>query len=74
MPGVDALRVVLGENIRRLEDALGSGAYFYDLPKEHQIEDHFLNLDIYGFLEFLGSLRLVQIDLEQFRQMAKSLK
>ena len=73
-PSVDAVRVVLGENIRRLEDALGSGAYFYDLPKEYQIEDHFLNLDIHGFLEFLKSLRLVQIELERFRQMARSLK
>jgi ATP-dependent Lhr-like helicase len=74
MPSVDAIKKVLGDNIRRLEDALGSGAYFYDLPHECQIEDHFLNMDIHGFLEFLGSLRLVNIELEHFKQIAGSLK
>ncbi|MGB7054658.1 MAG: DEAD/DEAH box helicase [bacterium] len=74
MPDVDAIKKVLGDNIRRLEDALGSGAYFYDLPHGYQIEDHFLNMDIHGFLEFLGSLRLVNIELEQFKQIAGSLK
>lgn len=74
MPSVDVIKKVLGDNIRRLEDALGSGAYFYDLPHECQIEDHFLNMDIRGFLEFLGSLRLVNIELEQFKQIAESLK
>jgi ATP-dependent Lhr-like helicase len=74
MPSVDAIKKVLGDNIRRLEDALGSGAYFYDLPHECQVEDHFLNMDIHGFLEFLGSLRLVNIELEQFKQIAESLE
>lgn len=74
MPSVDAIKKVLGDNIRRLEDALGSGAYFYDLPHECQIEDHFLNMDIQGFLEFLGSLKLVNIELEQFKQIAESLE
>lgn len=74
IPSVDVVKKVIGENIRRLEDALGSGAYFYDLPTEYQIEDHFLNLDIHGFLEFLGTLHLVPVDLETFRQIASSLK
>jgi ATP-dependent Lhr-like helicase len=74
IPSVDVVRAVIGENIRRLEDALGSGAYFYDLPTEYQIEDHFLNLDIHGFMEFLGTLHLVPVDLETFRRIASSLK
>jgi ATP-dependent Lhr-like helicase len=74
MPCIDAIRNVIGENIRRLEDALGSGAYFYDLPIAYQIEDHFLNMDIRGFLEFLRSLKLVSMELEEFKQLAKVLK
>jgi hypothetical protein len=74
VPSVDAIRKVIGENIARLEDALGSGAYFYDLPRAYQVEDHFANMDILGFLEFLTSLRLVNIELSQFKQIAESLK
>jgi hypothetical protein len=74
VPSVDAIRKVIGENIPRLEDALGSGAYFYDLPRKYQVEDHFANMDIPGFLEFLKSLRLVNVELLQFRQIAESLK
>jgi ATP-dependent Lhr-like helicase len=74
VPSTAAMRKVLGDNIRRLEDALGSGAYFYDLPHQCQIEDHFLNLDIDGFLDFLRSLKLINIELERFRQIAGSSK
>lgn len=74
IPGIGAIRNVIGENIRRLEDALGSGAYFYDLPIAYQIEDHFLNLDIPGFVEFLSSLKLVSMELEEFKQLAEVLK
>ncbi|KPK63557.1 hypothetical protein AMJ83_06530 [candidate division WOR_3 bacterium SM23_42] len=74
IPGIDAIRDVIGENIRRLEDALGSGAYFYDLPIAYQIEDHFLNLDIPGFVKFLSSLKLVSMELEEFMQLAEVLK
>lgn len=74
IPGVNAIRKVIADNIRRLEDALGSGAYFYDLPVEHQVEDHCLDLDISGFREFLQSLRLVNVEVERFRQLAESVK
>ena len=74
VPSVDAIRKVIAENIPRLEDALGSGAYFYDLPREYQVEDHFANMDIPGFLEFLKSLRLINVELSRFRQIAESLK
>jgi ATP-dependent Lhr-like helicase len=74
IPGNESIRKVVGDNIQRLEDALGSGAYFYDLPYECQIQDHILGMDIQGFLDFLGSLRLRQIDVEEFRQLAKILQ
>jgi len=74
IPSIHAIKKVIGANISRLEDALGSGAYFYDLPPKYQIEDHALGMDIHGFLEFLRSLRLVEIDLEQFKKVAEALK
>ena len=74
IPSDDAIKRVLRDGIRRLEDALGSGAYFYDLPLELQIEDHWLNMDIDGFLSFLGSLRLVPTETEQFREYVGSLR
>jgi len=74
IPGDDAIRKVIADNIRRLEDALGSGAYFYDLSLEYQVEDHYLNLDISGFREFLQSLRLVNVEIDRFRQIAESIK
>jgi ATP-dependent Lhr-like helicase len=74
VPGTKAIKRVIGQNISRLEDALGSGAYFYDLPPEYQVEDHFLNLDVDGFLDFLRSLTLVNIDLVRFKQIAGFLR
>ena len=74
VPGADAVRKVIADNIRRLEDALGSGAFFYDLPGEYQIEDHFQSLDIGGFLDFLRSLRLSEIDMARFKEIAAALK
>jgi len=70
IPSIGAVKKVVTENTRRLEDALGSGAYFYDLPTECQVEDHLLNMDIHGFLEFLNALRLVNVELAQFRRIA----
>ena len=74
VPSIDAMRRVLVDNVRRLEDALGSGAYFYDLPLDCQVEDHYLNLDVSGFHEFLKSLRLVNIELDRFREIAEAIK
>ncbi len=73
-PRVESIRKVINDNIRRLEDALGSGAYFYDLPLEYQIEDHYRALDINGFLNFLNSINLVPIDKDKFYDIAKGLK
>jgi len=73
-PKVESIKKVIGRNIARLEDALGSGAFFYELPKIYQIEDHYLNLDISGFLEFLASIKLVEMDLIEFNKAVKKLK
>lgn len=59
IPKRDTIKNVVNNNIVRLEDALGSGAFFYDLPEELQVEDHLVNLDIDGFLDFLSGIRLV---------------
>lgn len=74
VPEKKAIRKVIRRNIARLEDALGSGAYLYDLPLDMQIEDHYLNLDIDGFLEFLSSIRLVPIELKRFQKTINALK
>ncbi len=74
VPKEKTIRKIIGRNIARLEDALGSGAYLYDLPNQHQIEDHYLNLDITGFLEFLSSIKLVHVDLREFRKAVNKLK
>lgn len=73
IPSLDAIRQVLSDNIGRLEDALGSGAFFYDLPPKCQVEDHFLNMDIRGFLEFLSRQKLTQMDPDDFRMLLKGL-
>jgi replicative superfamily II helicase len=73
-PHIDSIKQVLGRNIAKFEDALGSGAFFYDLPHEYQIEDHCLNLDIDGFLRFLAAITLKQMSVEDlqsaFRKIA----
>lgn len=69
IPKIASIKRVISENIIRLEDALGSGAYFYDLPVNDQIEDHYLNLDIDGFLDFLSSIKFIEIDLEDFQKI-----
>ena len=49
----------------RLEDSLGSGAFFRSLPEDLQIEDHLLTLDIRGLLEFLKGLEPVELPAEE---------
>jgi hypothetical protein len=70
---VKTIKKIISHNIARLEDALGSGAYFYDLPKDYQVEDHCFALDIEGFLAFYGSIRLITRDLEDFQKAVKPL-
>lgn len=71
-PGPDALRRVIRGNIARLEDALGSGGQLYDLPEKLQVEDHWRGLDMAGFLEYLGTLRLATVKPEEFERAAKA--
>lgn len=61
IPGESAIREVIGENLLRFEDNLGSGALFRFLPKELQIEDHYRALDMAGLLQFLRNQKLTQI-------------
>ncbi|MGQ9465926.1 MAG: DEAD/DEAH box helicase [bacterium] len=73
IPMLDSIKKVIAENIARFEDALGSGAFFYDLPLELQIEDHLRNLDINGFLDFLKHIKLGEIEPEDFKTVMNSL-
>ncbi|MEO0206195.1 MAG: DEAD/DEAH box helicase [candidate division WOR-3 bacterium] len=72
-PDLVSIKKVIANNIARFEDALGSGAFFYDLPSTLQIEDHLLNLDIRGFLEFLSAIKMVQVSGQEFSKMLKSI-
>lgn len=67
MPRPETIERLIGENIARLEDALGSGAFIYDLPRQCQILDHLRRLDIDGFQDFLSQLRLVEVDHQEFK-------
>ncbi len=64
-PTLSAVRDVVGGSLFRLEDSLGSGAFFRSLPEELQIEDHLLTLDIRGLLEFLRGLEPVELPAEE---------
>ncbi len=66
IPGESAIREVIGENLLRFEDNLGSGAYFRFLPRELQIEDHYRALDMAGLLEFLRNQKLIRIKPEMW--------
>ena len=74
VPRTESIKNVIGKNLARLEDALGSGAYFYDLPIQYQIEDHYLNLDIANFLEFLSVVKLIYVNLQEFQKTMEQLK
>ncbi len=64
IPSESSIREVIGENLLRLEDNLGSGAFFRFLPKDLQIEDHYRALDMTGLLQFLKSQKLFEINAE----------
>ncbi|MBN2465774.1 DEAD/DEAH box helicase [candidate division WOR-3 bacterium] len=64
-PALTAVRDVISGSLLRLEDSLGSGAFFRSLPEELQIEDHLLALDIRGLLEFLGGLEPVELPADE---------
>ncbi|MEO0215766.1 MAG: DEAD/DEAH box helicase [candidate division WOR-3 bacterium] len=71
IPKEGSIKKIISANITRFEDALGSGAFFYDLPSELQVEDHFLNLDISGFVDFLSKIRLVEMPLERLQEVLR---
>ncbi len=73
IPKPESFKQIVMHNLARLEDALGSGAYFYDLPRDLQIEDHWNNLDLAGFLEFLKGIQLVQIEPKVFNSVVDTL-
>jgi len=74
VPSLSAVRDVVSGSLFRLEDSLGSGAFFRSLPEELQIEDHLLTLDIRGLLEFLKGLEPVELPAEEVTaQMARHL-
>jgi ATP-dependent Lhr-like helicase len=64
-PSLSAVRDVVSGSLFRLEDSLGSGAFFRSLPEELQIEDHLLTLDIRGLLQFLKGLEPVELPAEE---------
>ncbi len=61
IPTETTIRDVIKENLIRLEDNLGSGAFFKYLPQELQVEDHYRALDMAGLLEFIKSQKLSKI-------------
>jgi ATP-dependent Lhr-like helicase len=73
IPKPESIQKIVSENIPRLEDALGSGAFLYDLPVEFQVIDHLRNLDVEGFLGFLATQRMVDIGAEKFQAAAKQI-
>ena len=70
-PSLSAVRDVVSGSLFRLEDSLGSGAFFRSLPEELQIEDHLLTLDIRGLLEFLKGLEPVELPAEEVTAQIK---
>jgi len=61
VPDLSVVRDVVSGSLFRLEDSLGSGAFFRSLPEELQVEDHLLTLDIRGLLEFLKGLEPIEL-------------
>jgi ATP-dependent Lhr-like helicase len=71
-PEMSAVRDVVSGSLYRLQDSLGSGAFFRSLPEELQIEDHLLTLDVAGLLAFLKDLEPVELPAEEVTaQIAK---
>jgi len=67
-PSEDALREVIKENIGTLQDVLGAGNFFYNLPEELQVKAIWNSLDMDGFLEYLTTLEFVEYEKEDFME------
>ena len=72
MPAESSIREVIEENLLKLEDNLGSGAFFRFLPKSLQVEDHYRALDIRGLLDFIKSQKLTELEPEAWLQFEDS--
>jgi len=57
----EIILTIIENNLFILEDALGSGGFFRYLPKDLQIYDHYLRLDIERLFKFLDNIQLVEI-------------
>lgn len=62
VPTARDFKKVIANNLLRLEDGLGSGAFYRHLPRELQVEDHYQTLNIDGLLRHLARARLEEID------------
>jgi len=72
MPSESSIREVIGENLLKFEDNLGSGAFFRFLPKQLQIEDHYRELDMSGLIEFIRSQNLTRLEPEAWLDFENS--
>ncbi|MEO0081403.1 MAG: DEAD/DEAH box helicase [candidate division WOR-3 bacterium] len=72
IPEMSSIRQVVRKNITRLQDNLGSGAFFRLLPAELQVEDHLLALDVAGLIDFLGSVKPVELAADEVRRQMKA--
>jgi len=70
-PDLSAVRDVVSGSLFRLEDSLGSGAFFRSLPEELQVEDHLLTLDVRGLLAFLKDLEPVELPAQEVTAQMK---
>jgi replicative superfamily II helicase len=72
IPEAAAIREVIRGSLARLEDNLGSGAFFRLLPEELQVEDHMLTLDVEGLLAYMRGLSVVELPAEQVTAAIRS--
>ncbi len=74
LPNSSDFKEVISRNIFRLEDNLGSGAFFRHLPKNLQIEDHYQMLNIDGLIRYLSTINLIEIKPEHGQAVIEMIK
>jgi ATP-dependent Lhr-like helicase len=70
-PSEDVIKEVIKANIASLQDALGAGNFFYNLPEELQVKAIWNSLDMDGFLEYLKTIKFVEYEREDFMERIK---
>jgi ATP-dependent Lhr-like helicase len=70
-PSEEVVREVIRNDIATLQDALGAGNFFYNLPEELQVKAIWNSLDMDGFLEYLHTLEFVEYEREDFMERIK---